>query len=45
MLPKIIKTGFAQVHLIYFFTSGPDEVKAWCIRKGFKAPQARLLDL
>ena len=40
VLPKIIKTGFATIHLIYFFTAGPDEVKAWCIRKGFKAPQA-----
>jgi len=26
--------------LIYFFTSGKDEVKAWTIQKGFKAPQA-----
>jgi len=39
-LPKIIKTAFTQVHLIYFFTAGPDEVKAWCIRKGYSAPQA-----
>ena len=39
-LPKIIKTAFSMVHLIYFFTAGPDEVKAWCIRKGYKAPQA-----
>ena len=28
-LPKIIKTAFSMVHLIYFFTAGPDEVKAW----------------
>ena len=40
MLPKIITTAFSAVHLIYFFTAGPDEVKAWCIRKGYKAPQA-----
>jgi obg-like ATPase 1 len=26
MIPKIIKTGFAAIHLIYFFTAGPDEV-------------------
>ena len=26
-----------QVHLVNFFTAGPDEVKAWTIRKGFKA--------
>ena len=40
MLPKIVKTAFAMIHLIYFFTAGSDEVKAWCIRKGYKAPQA-----
>lgn len=39
-LPKIIKTAFTAVHLIYFFTAGPDEVRGWCIRKGYKAPQA-----
>ena len=39
-LPKIIKTGFAAIHLIYFFTAGEDEVKAWQIRRGSKAPQA-----
>ncbi|CAM6100999.1 unnamed protein product [Calypogeia fissa] len=39
-LPKIIKTGFTAIHLIYFFTSGPDEVKCWQIRKQSKAPQA-----
>jgi obg-like ATPase 1 len=40
VLPKIIKTAFSTIHLIYFFTAGADEVKGWCIRKGFKAPQA-----
>lgn len=25
---------------IYYFTAGPDEVRAWTIRKGTKAPQA-----
>lgn len=25
-LPKIIKTGFTTLNLIYFFTAGPDEV-------------------
>ncbi|KAK4779127.1 hypothetical protein SAY86_006655 [Trapa natans] len=45
-LPKIIKTGFAAINLIYFFTAGPDEVtcfllvKCWQIRKQTKAPQA-----
>ena len=27
--PEIIKTGFSDINLIYFFTAGPDEV-AWC---------------
>ena len=34
-----------QVHLINFFTAGPDEVKAWTIRKGFKANLQRLFSL
>mmetsp|Transcript_1442 Transcript_1442/g.2661 ORF Transcript_1442/g.2661 Transcript_1442/m.2661 type:complete len:398 (-) Transcript_1442:154-1347(-) len=37
---KMISTAFHMVHLINFFTSGPDETRAWTIRKGFKAPQA-----
>ncbi|XP_055012341.1 obg-like ATPase 1 [Boleophthalmus pectinirostris] len=40
VLTKIIKTGYAALQLEYFFTAGPDEVKAWTIRKGTKAPQA-----
>ena len=40
MVDKIIKTGFASIRLIYFFTAGSDEVKCWQIRKGSKAPQA-----
>ena len=39
-LPKIIKTGFAAIQLIYFFTAGEDEVKCWTLRRGMKAPQA-----
>ncbi|KMZ63764.1 Threonine--tRNA ligase [Zostera marina] len=39
-LPKIIKTGFSSINLIYFFTAGPDEVKCWQIRRNTKAPQA-----
>jgi obg-like ATPase 1 len=39
-LPKIIKTGFSAINLIYFFTAGPDEVKCWQIRRLTKAPQA-----
>jgi obg-like ATPase 1 len=32
-LPKIIKTGFSAIQLIYFFTAGEDEVKCWTLRK------------
>lgn len=39
-IPKIIKTGFSAINLIYFFTAGPDEVKCWQIRRQTKAPQA-----
>uniref|UniRef100_A0A8C5VUI2 YchF C-terminal domain-containing protein n=1 Tax=Microcebus murinus TaxID=30608 RepID=A0A8C5VUI2_MICMU len=39
-LPKIIQVGFAALQLKYFFTAGPDEVLAWTMRKGMKAPQA-----
>ncbi|VAH83395.1 unnamed protein product [Triticum turgidum subsp. durum] len=40
LIPKIIKTGFAAIHLIYFFTAGHGEVKCWQIRRQSKAPQA-----
>lgn len=39
-LDKIIVHGYKALQLQYFFTSGPDEVKAWTIQKGTKAPQA-----
>jgi len=39
-LEKIVKTGYKALQLEYFFTSGKDEVKAWTIQKGTKAPQA-----
>jgi obg-like ATPase 1 len=40
MLPKIIKSGYAALDLIYYFTAGADEVRCWTIRKLTKAPQA-----
>jgi len=40
ILNKIIVQGFKALQLEYFFTAGPDEVKAWTILKGTKAPQA-----
>lgn len=39
-LDKIILQGYKALHLQYFFTAGHDEVKAWTIQKGTKAPQA-----
>jgi obg-like ATPase 1 len=40
MLPKIIKSGYNALDLIYFFTAGKDEVRCWTIRKQTKAPRA-----
>jgi len=40
VLPKIIKSGFSILQLQYFFTAGKDEVKAWTIQKGTRAPGA-----
>ena len=40
ILPKIITTGYSALQLMYFFTAGPGEVRAWTCRKGSKAPQA-----
>jgi len=40
MVPKIIKAGYNALDLVYFFTAGHDEVRAWTIRKNSKAPQA-----
>lgn len=39
-MDKIVKTGYKALQLEYFFTAGKDEVKAWTIQKGTKAPQA-----
>nr|ADD38665.1 GTP-binding protein CG1354 [Lepeophtheirus salmonis] len=39
-LEKIIIQAYKALQLEYFFTAGPDEVKAWTILKHTKAPQA-----
>ncbi|KAL8277561.1 hypothetical protein RQP46_009993 [Phenoliferia psychrophenolica] len=39
-LGKITSTGYQSLHLIRYFTCGPQEVRAWTIREGTKAPQA-----
>ncbi|BGP14669.1 hypothetical protein JCM10213_001621 [Rhodosporidiobolus nylandii] len=37
---KIMKVGYQSLHLIHYFTCGPQEVRAWTIRDGTKAPAA-----
>ncbi len=39
-LDKLIKASYALLDLITYFTAGKKEVKAWTIKKGWKAPQA-----
>jgi GTP-binding protein YchF len=39
-LNRLIREGYNLLELITFFTVGEDEVKAWTVRKGSKAPQA-----
>jgi GTP-binding protein YchF len=39
-LDKLIKSSYHLLDLISFLTAGPQEVRAWTIRKGSKAPQA-----
>ena len=39
-LNQVIRTGYAILDLITFFTAGPSEVHAWTLRRGTKAPQA-----
>ncbi|MDO8470699.1 MAG: redox-regulated ATPase YchF [bacterium] len=39
-LPELVHTAYKLLDLITFFTAGADEVRAWTIRKGDKAPDA-----
>lgn len=39
-LNKLIAAAYALLDLITYFTAGPQEVRAWTIKKGWKAPQA-----
>ncbi|MDN5202564.1 redox-regulated ATPase YchF [Fulvivirgaceae bacterium BMA10] len=39
-LNKLIKASYALLNLITYFTAGEKEVRAWTIKKGWKAPQA-----
>ncbi len=37
---KLIRSAYALLDLISFFTMGPKEIRAWTIRKGALAPEA-----
>jgi len=39
-LHRLIRTAYALLHLVTFFTAGPKEIRAWTIRGGASAPQA-----
>jgi GTP-binding protein YchF len=39
-LNKLIKSAYKLLNLITFFTTGPDESRAWTVRKGAKAPES-----
>jgi len=39
-LNRLIKASYTLLDLITYFTAGEQEVRAWTIKKGWKAPQA-----
>lgn len=39
-LSKLIRASYGLLNLITYFTAGEKEVRAWTIRRGWKAPQA-----
>lgn len=39
-LNNFIRTGYEMLNLITYFTTGPEETRAWTVTKGSKAPQA-----
>ena len=39
-LDRLIRAGYALLHLVTFFTAGPKEARAWTVTKGARAPQA-----
>jgi len=39
-LDRLIKCSYSLLGLISYLTAGPEEVRAWTIKKGTKAPQA-----
>lgn len=39
-LERVIHTGYRMLDYITFFTTGPDETRAWTVTKGATAPEA-----
>ena len=39
-LNRLIQAGYQLLNLITFLTTGPDETRAWTVKKGAKAPEA-----
>lgn len=40
VLPRIVKCGYKQLKLMYYFTAGEKEVRCWTVAQGATAPQA-----
>src|SRR5581483_9859641 len=39
-LDRLIRAGYALLHLVTYFTVGPKEARAWTVTQGSRAPQA-----
>ena len=39
-LDRLVRAGYALLHLVTYFTAGPKETRAWTITQGTKSPQA-----
>jgi len=39
-LDRLVRAGYALLHLVTYFTVGPKETRAWTVTQGTKAPQA-----
>lgn len=43
MLARILKSGYAALHLQHFFTAGPQEVRGWTLKRGKTAVEGAAL--
>ncbi len=39
-LNRLVRAGYGLLGLLTFFTAGPQEVRAWTVRRGARAPEA-----